>query len=84
MFTVDSRSSAPQKLRNVRDLQLSGGGGTDMRVGISAALEHGANIIIVMTDGYTPWPEAAPRGTKVICCLVGNYIYSKASYPRPD
>ena len=78
MFTVDSRSSAPQKLRNVRDLQLSGGGGTDMRVGISAALEHGANIIIVMTDGYTPWPEAAPRGTKVICCLVGNYVTSSS------
>lgn len=84
MYAVDCEASAPQKIRHVRDLNLTGGGGTDMRVGIRAAVDDGANIVIVMTDNGTYWPTNKIKGVKVICCLVGDYIFSKASYPRPD
>ncbi|MEU4835221.1 VWA-like domain-containing protein [Streptosporangium sp. NPDC023615] len=54
-------------------LALTGGGGTDMRAGIAAAvaLRPRPDLVIVMTDGLTPWPERRPPA-QVIVCLVGE------------
>lgn len=37
----------------------AGGGGTDMRIGVAYAEKHypDAPCMIMLTDGYTPWPE---------------------------
>ena len=62
---------------------LAGGGGTDMRVGIERALQGAdrPNVIIVLTDGYTPWP-AEPVTCRVIAALVGGTAGS-LEYPNP-
>lgn len=65
--TVSTRSQ-------VKKLKAKGGGGTDMRVGIRALLDHHPtpNILIVLTDGYTPWPDHAPAGVQSIIVLSAN------------
>lgn len=68
----DAAAYASKKVCNPKYIQLEGGGGTDMRIGIDAAmkLQPQPNIIIVLTDGYTPWPENPIPHTKVIAVLI--------------
>ncbi len=56
------------------DVDLTGGGGTDLRVGIEAAtrLRPRPHVVVVLTDGCTPWPAVAPRGTSVVVGLIGE------------
>jgi predicted metal-dependent peptidase len=53
-------------------VQLAGGGGTDMGSGIesAAALRPRPSVVIVLTDGYTPWPDQPPPGIRVIVGLL--------------
>jgi hypothetical protein len=42
-----------------------------MRVGIREALEikPKPDVIIVITDGDTPWPSQSPKRTKIVAAL---------------
>jgi len=74
-INCDAAADKAQNVYNVKDIDLHGGGGTDMRVGIKAALESkpSPDVLILFTDGYTPWPEERiPRGKQLIVCLVGQ------------
>jgi len=53
---------------------LAGGGGTDMGIGIDAAmkLKQKPDIIIVLTDGQTPWPNRPPKAKTIIGLLGGD------------
>jgi len=53
--------------------EVHGRGGTDMSAGIDAAvaMRPRPSAVIVLTDGYTPWPEQRPP-VPVIVCLVGT------------
>lgn len=74
VLTCDAAVHTVSKVRRARDVSLVGGGGTDMRPGIAAssALRPRPEILIVLTDGYTPWPDHPPRGTTVIAALLGR------------
>jgi predicted metal-dependent peptidase len=41
---------------DLRRMQWKGGGGTDLRPAIAEA-ERVADVVVVVTDGFTPWPE---------------------------
>jgi len=62
-----------QVVRRASDIELVGGGGTDMRAGIAAAmaLRPRPDLVIVLTDGETPWPERRPAA-RVVVCLIGD------------
>ena len=73
LIACDAQTGKAQKIRNINDIVLQGGGGTDMRVGITAAMKPkgGARpqIVVVITDGYTPWPDTPIKNTHMIVAL---------------
>lgn len=73
-IACDAEVHITKQINNVSQIKLAGGGGTDMRKGIEAAekLKPRPDICIVLTDGYTPWPDTAPRGMKVIVGLINS------------
>lgn len=72
VLAVDTVVHAVTRVRKAADVVVRGGGGTNMGAGINAALKlhPRPDIVIVLTDGYTPWPEHPPRAKVVIGLLV--------------
>ena len=57
--SCDAEAYEPAKIRQAYGVELIGGGGTDMGAGINAAMldRPRPDVIIVLTDGFTPWPQ---------------------------
>lgn len=74
VWACDAETAEPQHIRNLRDVVLTGGGGTDMRIGIAAACKTRPEpqVVIVLTDGDTPWPERQHRNSRLVCVIIGN------------
>jgi predicted metal-dependent peptidase len=72
VLSCDAAVGVVQQVTRAEELELLGGGGTDMRVGIETALAQPQrpDVIVVLTDGVTPWPEA-PVAARVIAGLIG-------------
>jgi predicted metal-dependent peptidase len=47
---------------------VKGGGGTDMRVPLQYVEQYEPEVVILLTDGYTPWPAAEPPYPLIVCC----------------
>jgi len=73
VLACDTAVAPAQRVTSARQVQLVGGGGTNMGAGIAAAvaLRPRPAVTVVLTDGYTPWPAAAPKGTRVVVGLLG-------------
>ncbi len=71
VYSCDSASSTAQRVRCLADVELVGGGGTDMRVGITAAEATRPHVVIVLTDGDTPWPDSPTRAT-LVCAVIST------------
>lgn len=71
LISCDARVHFSKQVSSIKGVKLLGGGGTDMRVGIKEALSAKLkpDVIIVITDGYTPWPSQVPKHTKIIAAL---------------
>jgi predicted metal-dependent peptidase len=68
----DATAFEAQRVMKAREVQLLGGGGTDMGAGLARAsdLRPRPDLIVVLTDGHTPWPITPPLGIKVIVGLM--------------
>ena len=74
VLSVDAEVATDSRVFTKRQLQLTGGGGTDMRIGITQAAKSQPAAIVVITDGHTLWPASKPRGVHtVIAALVGEH-----------
>ena len=72
VLACDTAVAPAQRVSSARQVQLIGGG-TNMGAGLSAAvaLRPRPAVTVVLTDGYTPWPGQAPKGTRVVVGLFG-------------
>jgi len=63
VLACDTAVAPAQRVTSARQIQLVGGGGTNMGAGLEAAglLRPRPAVTVVLTDGYTPWPSP-PRG----------------------
>jgi predicted metal-dependent peptidase len=84
MLAVDTNVHVVRRVTTLSQVQLYGGGGTDMGAGIdaAAALRPKPSIVTVLTDGFTPWPERPPKGVKVIVGLLVQRLGMPA-WPAP-
>jgi predicted metal-dependent peptidase len=84
VLSCDVTAHAVQRVSSAREVRLYGGGGTDMGAGILAALATRPKpaVIVVLTDGYTPWPPTAPKGTRVIVGLLGDHPPQAPAWAR--
>lgn len=73
VVVCDCTAARPVRVRRIGQLTLSGGGGTDLRIGIAeaAAARPAPAVIVVLTDGLTPWPATAPPRTALIAVVIG-------------
>jgi predicted metal-dependent peptidase len=73
VLACDTAAGPAKRVSSARQVELIGGGGTDMRAGIAAAaaLRPRPAVTVVLTDGYTPWPAEQPKGMRVIAGLIG-------------
>jgi predicted metal-dependent peptidase len=72
LLSVDYEVQGRSRVTRAEKVQLRGGGGTNMGAGLEAAAELRSkpDVCIVVTDGWTPWPESPVPGRRTIALLL--------------
>lgn len=82
----DVRVAKVERVSTGRTIEFAGRGGTDLRVGIQAALSllPKPDAIVAITDGETPWPESIEemKGIRLVVALVQPE--DALAWPPPD
>lgn len=55
-------------------LKPTGGGGTDMRVPLAHVEQYDPQVVILITDGETPWPTHDPQYPLIVCCTTKTNV----------
>ena len=81
----DTKAYEMQKVFSAEQVDLTGGGGTDMVPGMELVAKSRCSLCVVLTDGYTPpWPADKPRGlNKVLIVLINGRRYGNPT-DTPD
>jgi predicted metal-dependent peptidase len=74
VLACDSQVQTYHRVFRPEQVRLAGGGGTNMGAGLNAAakLRPTPQVCIIITDGYTPWPDQPPREMQVIVALTDD------------
>lgn len=84
IWADDSECSLQEIFEEGQEIVLhpKGGGGTDMRKPLQFVEQYNPMIVVLVTDGYTPWPESTPYPLIILCttdveCPIGDVIRIK-------
>jgi len=68
VLSCDAAAHVTHPLCRAEGIPLVGGGGTDLRTGFAKALRASPrpDVIVALTDGQTPWPDARPPCRTVV------------------
>ncbi len=88
VVSCDAAAQTAQRLCREGDIALVGGGGTDLREGFATALRTWPrpDVVVVLTDGQTPWPTAQPSCRTVVGLFgrPGRWSENSTEYRRPE
>ena len=76
VLAVDTNVHAVSRVSRAGQVQLAGGGGTNMKADMTAAasLRPRPSVIVVLTDGFTPWPAEPAKGFRVVVGLLEQQV----------
>jgi predicted metal-dependent peptidase len=82
VLPCDAAARVAYPLCRAEGIPLVGGGGTDLRAGFAKALRTRPrpDVIVVLTDGQTPWPDVRPPCRTV----AGLFPRERASWARGE
>ncbi|MFE6870231.1 VWA-like domain-containing protein [Kitasatospora sp. NPDC057692] len=88
VVSCDAAAQTAQRVCAAAEVPLVGGGGTDLREGFAAALRAWPrpDVVVVLTDGQTPWPTARPS-CRTVVGLFGRstgWREDGSGYRRPE
>ncbi|MFB9964361.1 VWA-like domain-containing protein [Sinosporangium siamense] len=68
VLSCDAAATVVDSMCRAEGIPLVGGGGTDLRTGFAKALRASPrpDVIVILTDGQTPWPDAPPPCRTVV------------------
>jgi predicted metal-dependent peptidase len=66
VVSCDAAAQTVHPLCRSAGIPLVGGGGTDLRTGFARALRSRPDVVVVLTDGQTPWPGTRPSCRTVV------------------
>lgn len=86
VMAVDAAVQSVQQVTSARQINLVGGGGTDMGAGLVAAarLRPRPSVVVVLTDGMTPWPLEGPKGMQVVVGLIDTGARGGRPWAAPE
>ncbi len=66
VISCDAAAGVAVPICRAENIDLIGGGGTDLRTGFTQALRTRPDVIVALTDGQTPWPATPPPSRTII------------------
>jgi predicted metal-dependent peptidase len=86
VVSCDAAARVAGPLCRAENIPLLGGGGTDLRAGFARALRTTPppDVVVVLTDGQTPWPEQPPPCRTVVGLFPRDTRWDEESEYVPD
>jgi predicted metal-dependent peptidase len=86
VLSCDAAAHVAYPLCRAEGIPLVGGGGTDLRTGFAKAVRANPrpDVIVALTDGQTPWPDAQPSCRTVVGLFPRQRPARACGEDRPD
>lgn len=86
VLPCDAAARVAHPLCRAEGIPLVGGGGTDLRTGFARALRARPrpDVIVVLTDGQTPWPDSRPPCRTVVGLFPRQPVTGSHDEDDPD